>query len=197
MKIKICGLTRPQDAILAHELGATELGFIFCESPRRVTVLEVEKILSHLPKSVNTVGVFKDSPLKVIIDSIDHLSLRSIQLHGNESVAFVQELKQKRPAIMIIKAILEKNGAFLQDHAAFDQIDFLLFDSAEKKLLSSEVETTKPFFLAGSLNNQNVRSMIQKYRPQGVDVSSGIESSPGIKDEFFMRDFFSAIKGII
>jgi phosphoribosylanthranilate isomerase len=197
--VKICGLTRVQDAELAAALGARALGFVFWpESPRAVTAANARKLVERLPPNVKKVGVFVNEPIERVRDIVDEVGLDFAQLHGDESPEYCQQLGRK-----VIKAVgTQVNGD--ATFAAFDSSVLLLVDAHDPAArggtgrtvdwdAARAVAAERPTILAGGLNAANVRLAIRSVRPYGIDVSSGVESAPGIKDPAKLRSFFEAL----
>jgi phosphoribosylanthranilate isomerase len=179
MKVKICGITRAEDAELAIELGAHYLGFIFVtESPRYV---------AHPPstRGVQRVGVFRNASRDEILRTVESARLDLVQIHGPIVDAGV-------PAIHAFKV-----GDTLPDTTS--HADYVLFDTGGGTgrtfdwSLLDDYPRTKPFFLAGGLTPDNVAEAIARTRPFAVDVASGVERAPGIKDAEKMKRLFEAI----
>jgi len=201
MRIKICGITRSQDAKLAISLGATELGFIFAPSPRKMTSEQARNIRSELPLAAKVIGVFVNEKMSVILEVAQNVSLQGIQLHGLETPADIAFLKQERPDLIIMKSIGVDGDRFSLDATKYDACDSLVFDSAgshlksqERTSIESEINYSRKFYLAGGLNPKNILNQINKYKPYGIDLSSGVESAPGIKDEGLLEELFLNLK---
>jgi phosphoribosylanthranilate isomerase len=199
MFVKICGITRAQDAELAVGLGAHALGFVFWpNSPRSVDRNVAKAIAAAVPNHVKKVGVFVDQPALEIARTMDDVGLDIAQLHGNETADFC-----RRVGRTVIKAIaLPDNGGI--DFAAFDPDVLLLVDAHDTERrggtgktvnwdTARDIAATRPTILAGGLNAANVKLAIRSVRPYGIDVSSGVESSPGVKDATRLRSFFEAL----
>ncbi len=197
--VKICGLTRVQDAELAAALGARALGFVFWpESPRAVTAANARRLVERIPPNVKKVGVFVNEPIERVREIVDEVGLDFAQLHGDESPEYCQQLGRK-----VIKAVgMHANGDSAL--AAFDSSVLLLVDAHDPAARGGTGRTVdwdaaralaaeRPTILAGGLNAANVRLAIRSVRPYGVDVSSGVESAPGIKDPAKLRSFFEAL----
>lgn len=201
MRVKICGLTRIQDAELALQLGATELGFVFAASPRMVSVEMAKGMRSILPIAANVIGVFSNEKMERVLEVVQNISLQGVQLHGQETPEEVAFLKQKCPDLIIMKAIGVSGNKFSLDASRYAFCDSLIFDSAgshfkpeERTSIESEINYSGPFYLAGGLNPKNVLTQINKYRPFGIDLSSGVETSPGIKDSDLLKELFLNLK---
>jgi phosphoribosylanthranilate isomerase len=197
--VKICGITRPQDAELAAGLGASGLGFVFWpDSPRYITPQLAKSIASNVPATVLKVGVFVDQPAEEVAGIMDEVGLDVAQLHGRESPEYCGGLNRK-----IFKAIsVSGNGSLnLADFAPdvvllVDADDPVRFGGTGKTVdwdSAREIAATRPTILAGGLNATNVKLAIRSVRPYGVDVSSGVESAPGVKDPNRLRTFFEAL----
>ena len=195
MRVKICGLTQVQQAIEITNLGANSIGFICVErSPRYISPLKIKEIAISLPASVDKVGVFADCSLKDISQVVETARLTSVQLHGAESPEFCDRLRQALPQIESIKAFRIKTSASLQDTIAYwDRVDTLLLDAYHPQMLGGtghtidwqnlqQFEPTIPWMLAGGLNPDNINDALSQLQPDGIDLSSGVERSPGDKD---------------
>ncbi len=199
--VKICGITNPDDALAAAEAGADALGFIFYKkSPRAVTPAVAKEIISVLPPFITTVGVFVNEEAKMLRDIMDTCGLALAQLHGEESAAYCLELA--RP---VVKAIRVKDRTSLLALAEFQgraNVRGFLLDSYSTEAyggtgitadwsLAAELARSVRVILAGGLTPDNVGEAVQRVRPYGVDVSSGVEASLGKKDHAKVRAFIS------
>jgi phosphoribosylanthranilate isomerase len=202
MRVKICGITNKEDALMAADLGADALGFIFAKgSPRTITPDMARNIIDELPPFTVPVGVFVDSPVEEILSIIEHTGIGCVQLHGNESPSECTKIN-----VPVIKAF--------RVHEHF-QADTLLQFSAAAYLLDTYVEgvaggTGKTFdwntavtaktygriILAGGLTPENINGAITKVRPYGIDISSGVESVPGKKDKRKLQQLFAALHSV-
>jgi phosphoribosylanthranilate isomerase len=207
--VKICGITRAQDAELAVGLGAHALGFVFWPgSPRRIDPQAAKTIAAGVPAGVAKVGVFVDETAAEIARVMDEVGLDVAQLHGHESPEFCRELMAQLKVngagtARVIKAIGLKNGGEV-NVGDFDSDIVLLLDAHDPERrggtgktvnwdVARDIAATRPAILAGGLNAANIKLAIRSVRPYGIDVSSGVESSPGIKDPNRMRSFFEAL----
>ena len=194
MFVKICGITRLQDALCAVEHGADAIGFIFAESKRKVSISTVSQIVEQLPKNFLTIGVFRDQKPQQIIETIREAGLVGAQLHGQESV---QEVAQ---VASVIKFVVKSVVAGSVDAKNADQFatEMIMVDSANPGsgtnydlTLLRELPPSVRLILSGGLTVANVAPSIKTASPWGVDVSSGVESTPGIKDYSKIRDFIA------
>jgi len=200
MVVKICGITRLEDAEAAVALGATALGFVFWpESPRFVEPEQARAIVAALPPFVTTIGVFVDQSARLVNGVAARVGLAAVQLHGDEPVAYLDDVD--RP---VVKAFAV--GEQTRDEAA-DQwparVRLLLdvHDPAKRGGTGQPIDWTRaaavsarrPVLLAGGLRPENVVEAIQRVRPFGIDVSSGVESAPGIKDHARLEALFRAL----
>jgi phosphoribosylanthranilate isomerase len=204
IKVKICGITNPIDAQTAVEAGADALGFLcYRQSPRYVGPDIIRRIVADLPPFVLPVGVFVNEEPKVIRDLMDACGLTIAQLHGDESAAYCEALG--RPVLRAIR--LRDRGSLLQlaeyrGRAAVRGfvIDAYATDSyggtgqVVDWSLAAEAAKAAHVLLAGGLTPHNVAEAIGKVWPYGVDVSSGVEASPGRKDPEKLRAFVRAAK---
>ncbi len=194
MFIKICGITNEQDALLAVALGADALGFVFAPSPRQVAPSKVREIVRRLPSEIVTVGVFRDELPKRINDIMQEAHLQGAQLHGHESLLITSEVSES--VRFSIKAVV----AGSPDAARADEFvcDAILVDGLSPGSgevfdwqLMNEIPLGLRLILSGGLHPENVGEGIDRLRPWGVDVSSGVEKSHGLKDPIKMRQFIA------
>ena len=200
VKVKVCGMTSLKDALVAVEEGADAVGFIFYKkSPRSVTMKIVREIVLELPPFVDTVGVFVDESAVQINKIADYCNLDIIQLHGDESPAFCKRMRRR-----VIKAFRVKNLQSVKKLSSFQVSGFLL-DTFSENLhggtgkvfdwnLVLPAKKFGPVIMAGGLTPNNVQQAVRQVRPYGVDVCSGVESEPGIKDHKKVRAFLKNAK---
>ena len=200
VKVKVCGMTSLKDALVAVEVGADAVGFIFYKkSPRSVTMKTVREIVLELPPFVDTVGVFVDETAEQINKIADYCNLDIIQLHGDESPTFCKKIRRK-----VIKAFRIKDMQSVKKISSFQVSGFLL-DTFSENLhggtgkvfdwnLALPAKKFGPVIMAGGLTPNNVQQAVRQIRPYGVDVCSGVESEPGIKDHKKVRAFLNNAK---
>ncbi|HEY2375393.1 MAG TPA: phosphoribosylanthranilate isomerase [Gemmatimonadaceae bacterium] len=209
-EIKFCGMTRAEDAREAARLGAAFVGVIFAGGPRQVTIDRAAVVLGELPRSVRRVGVFSSEHGEIIGDSARQLGLHVVQLHGDCDAHDVETLRRRfRGAVW---AVLRIADGRVPARAAelFDTADAVLLDAKVPGKLGgtgvtlpwsdlpeqlSRLRTlgNAKLALAGGLRPENVMEAIRLLRPEIVDVSSGVETAPGIKDHARMRAFRDAV----
>ena len=200
VKVKICGMTNLKDVKVAVDGGVDAVGFIFYKkSPRSVTMQAVREIVLELPPFVDSVGVFVNETAEQINKIADHCKLDRVQLHGDESPAFCKKIRRR-----VIKAIRVKDIQSLKKLSDYPVSSFLLDTFSEDQYggtgkvfdwnLAYPAKKYGPIILAGGLTPNNVRQAIQRIRPYGVDVCSGVESQPGIKDHKKMKAFLKNVK---
>jgi phosphoribosylanthranilate isomerase len=196
--IKICGVTRAEDGACAAELGATHVGLNFWPGSRRcVTVERAAAIAAALPAGVIKVGVFVDAPAEAIEDTVAAVGLDRVQLHGAEDPDFC-----RRFGARAIRAVRVAGPADLMALVRYD-VELFLLDAAapgagrpfDWSLARAAHVHRRPFFLAGGLTPDNVADAVRAVAPFGVDVASGVESAPGIKDASRLRRFIAAVRG--
>lgn len=203
-RVKICGITNADDAAVAVEEGADALGFIFYRnSPRYVEPSVAKAIIATLPAFVTPVGVFVNEDCRTVRSIIDQCGIHFAQLHGDETIAYCEELA--RP---ILKALRLKDRGSLLALAEFQGQGgvrgFVLDSFSDKQYggtgsqadwgLAAEAAEAATVLLAGGLTPENVVQAIKSVRPYGVDVSSGVESVPGKKDHQKVRTFLEAVR---
>jgi len=201
-KIKICGITRTEDALAAAGHGADFLGFIFVPStPRYVLPERAAEIAAAVRERGNApkfVGVFRDASTDYIRTIAELVGLDVVQLHGGESDDDIREL-----AIPAVKTLRIRDA--LPETRATPSAAWLLFDTYDERRaggtgrsfdwgLLTTYERSKPFFLSGGLGPDNVAAAIALVRPDAVDVGSGVEESPGVKDHGKLRRLFERIR---
>jgi phosphoribosylanthranilate isomerase len=185
MWVKICGITRHEDAVTARDLGADALGFVFTRSPRRVDRAWVEPWIGSVG-GVEKVAVFTDEGADEILRTCEGLGIDTLQLHAAPSPEHEGLARRFR----IIYAMREYDPGLMPGFACRILIDA----SRGTGERSPWVERCFPYILAGGLNPDNVREAILAGRPAGVDVSSGVESAPGIKDPLKVERFIQEAK---
>lgn len=195
MRVKICGITQPQQSIAIASLGATALGFICVPtSPRYVTIEQIQAAVAQLPSKIDRIGVFANTSITEISQTVMKSGLNGVQLHGDESPEFCYQLRQSLPQVEIIKAMRVRNLEHLQTAANYTKfVDTLLLDAYHPQHLGGTGQTldwqilqefspTCPWFLAGGLTPDNILDALSQVKPNGIDLSSGVERSPGDKD---------------
>ena len=201
-QVKICGITRIEDAAACVELGADALGFVFFpKSPRNVSDETARDIIRQLPGTVDKVGVFVNASFSGIMKKVDTCGLTVVQLHGQEPPDLVGRLVAKK--LLVVKALFSKKTPFLADASKYQASAYLVecgkgvlpggnalaWNWAEARELSIHF----PLILAGGLTPENVGRAILDAQPHAVDVSSGVELRPGIKDEQKISLFLKAV----
>ncbi len=196
--LKVCGITREEDAFTACELGYGAVGFVFAPSPRRVSPERALEICSSLPPSILRVGVFSGEKHEVIRNIVDLCGLDLVQLHGGEGPGAVRSFGGRA-----IAALRPRSPGDLERIADYRGVFAVLLDTWDPVLsggtgktcdweLAALAARSSRVILAGGLNPANVGDAVRKVRPFGVDISSGVEASPGIKDRALLRDFARA-----
>lgn len=209
MRVKICGITQPQQGQAIAALGATALGFICVErSPRYVDAQQVQKIIQTLPITVDYIGVFANASLTELKEVLKVAPLTAIQLHGDETPAFCAQVKQLFPHLEIIKAFRIKTVESLSIIPKYvEMIDTLLLDAYHPQQLGGTGQTLnwdiledfcpgRPWFLAGGLTPDNILQALDNLTPDGIDLSSGVERSPGDKDMSKVAQLFQQLSTI-
>ncbi len=203
MRVKICGFTRQADVAVAVSLGVDAIGLVFADSPRRVTLEAARQMVRIIPPFVTRVGVFVNVERAEVLGVARELRLDCIQLHGDESPEYCMSLD--RPVIKAVRP--GPGGRSLSDLVSRYKavVDGILLDSYDphryggtgRPLCWEELRRFKagvPILLSGGLRCDNVGKAIGMVRPWGVDVSSGVESAPGIKDAGLMKQFLKAAR---
>jgi phosphoribosylanthranilate isomerase len=208
-RVKICGITRLNDAELAVELGAWAVGMVFYKSsPRSCSLAEGQLITAALRRRVELCGVFVNARMEEIVEVSEQLGLTLLQLHGDEGPSFCGEAA-RRTGARVVKALQVSGPGDIRDAARF-HTDFHLLDARSAvsgreglrggtgetfdwRLLAGRRSKT-PLILSGGLDPENVTEAIERVRPFAVDSASGTERAPGRKDPARLRDFFAAVE---
>ena len=201
-QVKICGLTRVDEAVKCAELGPDAIGLVFFEkSPRNVTMEQAKKISLSLPKNISTIGVFVDKPFGHIMERVEKCALNGVQLHGMENPDLVRKLIEQD--LIVIKCLYLDSRPFLKEASRYNATGYLV--ECAKGVLpggnalswnwsrAEEFGKKHPFILAGGLCPENISSAIDKSRPHAVDISSGVEKEPGRKDITKIKAFIKAV----
>ena len=210
-KVKFCGMTRPQDAALAGEIGASYVGVVFADGPRRVTPAQGRAILDAAGNKVKRVGVFGTNSPEEIGKASEEARLDVVQLHADPTIADVRAVRRKFGGE--VWAAIRIAGAHIppESESLFTTADAIVLDARSERRLGGTGEAlpwndleldlardrgSAAVVLAGGLKPGNVASAVRTLAPDVVDVSSGVESSPGVKDPWLMREFFAAASGL-
>lgn len=201
MFIKICGITRLADAELAAELGATALGFVFWpESPRFIDPHRARTIVRRLPPGVTAVGVFVNQPVEYIRGVAALVRLGAVQLHGDESAAYVDQLRDR-----VIRAVALDGESSETMAAALPSHVTVLLDAHDPRRrggtgrtidwdAAARIARQRRTILSGGLRAETVQEAVARVRPYGVDVSSGVEAEPGVKDPARVQAFIESAR---
>jgi phosphoribosylanthranilate isomerase len=204
VKVKICGITSEEDALMAVKEGADALGFVFYkDSPRYVLPALVRKITQSLPPFVATVGVFVDEDIAKVLSIVNFCRLSGVQLHGEEPPFYCEKIEAK-----IIKGFRLKNSSVLEKIRNYPKISAVLLDSYDEelpggtgkpldlKLAAKAADLGLPVIAAGGIAKNNVRKVVSKLKPYAIDVCSSLESEPGKKDPAKVADFFKVVRSL-
>jgi phosphoribosylanthranilate isomerase len=206
-KVKICGVTRLGDAERAVELGAWAIGLNHWEqSPRRCDPARAAEIGQALKRRCEVAGVFVNPSLDEVAEAVENESLTMVQLHGDEGPSFCDEVA-RRTGAKVIKALRVRSAADVKAAESF-RTDFHMFDAHQAGRpggtgesfdweLAAGRRSKVPLILAGGLRPENVAEAISVVRPFAVDVASGVESEPGIKDPALLEALFGAVRGAV
>ena len=201
MKVKVCGITRLSDALLASDFGASALGFVFWErSTRAVDPESAARIAGRIPADVAPVGVFVDASPAWVRSVVRRVGLAAVQLHGGEAVEDWRGLPAR-----VIKALVVRSQSDVEAALRLPAHVTVLLDGHDPVrrggtgrtvdwTLAAAVARRRRTFLAGGLRPENVSAAIAAVGPYGVDASSGLEASPGVKEPARLRAFFAAVR---
>ena len=211
-EIKFCGMTRAEDVAAAVQLGASHIGVIFAGGPRMVSPSAAAELIRPVPRHVGRVGVFDTRPAAEIAATARAIGLSAVQLHGDPDTATIDALRRDFDGA--VWAVLRVAGAELpaRAEALFESADAVVLDALVAGRLGgtgvtlpwqtlaaplARVRHGARLVLAGGLRFENVGAAIEALHPDVVDVSSGVESAPGVKDHNRMRAFRDAVRGAI
>jgi len=205
-RVKMCGTTRLEDALFAVQQGVDALGFIFYEkSPRNIKIHHAEKIITCLPPFVDRVGVFVNEKTEKVCKA-SRTGLSALQLHGTETVEYCREVRKLLPHCTLIKAFRVGSESCADDFAPYAGIvDAFLLDTYVKGekggtgevfdwSILDRLKLDKPFILAGGLTPDNTKDAVQAVSPYAVDINSGVEVSPGVKDHIKLRALIDSLR---
>jgi phosphoribosylanthranilate isomerase len=202
-RVKICGITRPEDAAAAVRLGAAAVGFVFwAGSPRRIAPADAMAIGRTLSGGVVRVGVFVDASPAKVADTVREAGLDAVQLHGAEEVSRYASVPAR-----LIKAVRLETADDVERAARLPQQVTLLVDAIDTRryggtgrvadwTLARQLSAARPILLAGGISAENIRDAVMQVRPWGVDVSSSVETSPGIKSVDRLTALFATLRDL-
>ncbi len=199
-KIKICGITNISDALLACKLGADAIGFVFAKSPRKISIETAKKIILKMPPFVSKVGVFSKQDVEFINNAVKKCRLDYVQLHGDETADFCRKINAN--VIKAFRVFKGFNVDLLKDFKDF----YILLDTFSNEVYGGTGTTfdwnvalkakkiCKNLILSGGLNEKNLSKALKIVRPWAVDLSSGVEISPGKKSAEKLKKVISIVK---
>ena len=201
IRTKICGITRVDDAVAAAQAGVDAIGLVFyAKSPRAVNIAQAQRIIAALPPFVSSVGLFVNAPRAEIERLLNELPIDVLQFHGDETPAECEGFS--RPYYRALR--MQPGVDIAQQAAQYASAQGILLDAWVPGIPGGTGECfdwaaipddlAKPLILAGGLNADNVTQAMQQVRPWAVDISGGVEASPGIKDAAKMRKFLYAVQ---
>lgn len=203
MKIKMCGLRRPDDIIYANEYLPDYIGFVFAESRRKVSGEEAKNLGAQLDPFIKKVGVFVNEPLRSLISISEEAGLDIIQLHGDEGEEYIKEVKHetgkelwKAVRVRMVKDIQEAQR-LPADKLLLDSFSEESYGGTGKVMdfaVLDQADIRKPYFIAGGLTVENLPEILKKAEPYGIDISSGIETE-GVKDREKMLKVIQCVRG--
>lgn len=197
MFVKVCAMVRPEDAVAAVDAGADAVGVIFAPSTRRVTPEQAREVVEAVGGRALVVGVFRDHLADEVIEIVDDVRLDVAQLHGSETPTTTRRVHDRVPIVFRAMAAGDPQLASIDEHAA----DVVLLDAPTPGggvpfdwSLVGDLGRRHRLLLAGGLRPENVAEAIAAVRPWGVDVASGVEISPGVKDHDAIRRFVATAR---
>ena len=204
--VKVCGLTRPDEAAACADLGADAIGLVFYpQSPRNVTTVQARDICRALPRSIITTGVFVDASFAFIMEQVNACALKAVQLHGNETPEMVERLKDE--GLLVFKALFAGKVPHLDIAHQYRDASAILVEYGKGALPGGNAETwdwgiaketgkDQKLIVAGGITPENVAEVISATNAWAVDVSSGVESSPGRKDTDRVKALIHAVRKV-
>ncbi|WP_019887206.1 phosphoribosylanthranilate isomerase [Streptomyces purpureus] len=195
--VKVCGLRTERDVDTAVEAGADAIGFVFAESPRRIDAATARRLAERVPEGILTVGVFRNQPIEDVRELLEATGMRAMQLHGDEDLAFYDALRPAGRTLIrgvAVRGEVPRHGERGEDILLLDAPvpgAGEVWDHSGKRL----PEPGQAWLLAGGLDPRNVAGAVRAVRPWGVDVSSGIEVSRGVKSPDLIESFIRAARG--
>jgi phosphoribosylanthranilate isomerase len=204
-RVKVCGITRLEDAHLAADAGAWAIGMIFVpDTPRVIEIGAAREIGRALQRRLEVTGVFVNAAIDEVVAVADACALTMVQLHGDEGPAYCREVA-RRAGTKVMKAVRAKDATAVRHLSSYREVDLHLLDSYVDGRLGGTGETfpwelarhhvgAVPFVLSGGLNPDNVGEAITQVHPFAVDTASGTEASPGVKDPAKVTAFFRAVE---
>lgn len=201
-KIKICGLSRPEDILAVNEYLPDYIGFVFSKSRRRVTAEQAHRLKEKLSPKIEAAGVFVNEPVSFIAGLVEKGIIDLVQLHGDEDEAYIQSLKQEL-SCPIIKAVRVQSKEQIIEAQRLP-CDYLLYDTYSKNAYGGTgdrfswdmipKDMSMPFFLSGGINESNAPQAVKEVRPYCIDVSSGVETDGG-KDKEKIKQIINIVRG--
>jgi phosphoribosylanthranilate isomerase len=203
-------MTRPQDAAIGAEIGASYIGVVFADGPRRVNAAQAKKIFEAAGKRVKHVGVFGTNDPDEIARTLGETHVDIVQLHNDPTTSDLQAIRGRFKGEVWTAIRISGSHIRRESEVLFDSADAVVLDARSEKQLGGTGQAlpwnelavdlardrgSSAVVLAGGLKPGNVGSAIRTLAPDVVDVSSGIESAPGIKDPWLMREFYAAVSG--
>jgi len=195
--VKICGITSEADALLAAAMGADAVGFVFAPSPRQVSAQAVRRIVDRVPKEILTVGVFRNEAPQRVVEITNSIGLHAVQLHGNETAEDTRWVAERVP--LTIKAFpaghrnIDRLGSYGASYVMVDAESPGSGEVFDWRLAEGVVDPAR-LIVSGGLHAGNVADAIEHLHPFGVDTSTGVEASPGVKDPRKVRAFVVAAR---
>ncbi|MBD2090395.1 phosphoribosylanthranilate isomerase [Microcoleus sp. FACHB-1515] len=206
MRVKICGVTRIDQAQAIAQTGADAIGFMCVpQSPRYISPAQIRSITEQLELPIDPVGVFANDSIDSIVSIVEQTNLNVVQLHGSETPEFCEKLRLHLPDIELIKAFRIRTFDQLAEiHHYQACVDTYLLDAYVPHALGGtghtidwqilqEVEFDRPWFLAGGITPDNVLTALSLLKPNGIDLSSGVETAPGNKDIAKVKQLFEQL----
>ncbi|MBO8131205.1 MAG: phosphoribosylanthranilate isomerase [Candidatus Marinimicrobia bacterium] len=198
IRVKICGITNTGDALIAAKYGADAIGLIFAESKRKVSIDTAREIISSIPPFVITVAVLMDNSYNFIEKLLKKVPVDILQFHGEETPELCESFNKRY--IKRLKITNETSPDDIKEFAKkYNSASMILLDPGTGSGIKFKWEMLKniegDYIIAGGLNPENVVELLKIYKPYAVDVSSGVESKPGKKDEKLVKNFIQNVKG--
>lgn len=194
--VKICGLTNLEDVEKCVNLGASFLGFIFAQSPRRISIETAKEIIPALPKTIKTIAVFKNNSLLYVSNILERIKFDLVQLQGNESFGYISKIN--RPIIKVFNLIEEEVEIQIRKYKGVIPLLEFPKDKNKEEYISraKKIAARQLIMIAGGIKEENARSIIEEVKPWCIDICSGVEKEIGKKDHQKLENLFKIIEEI-
>lgn len=192
--IKICGITNIADAIKCVELGVNFIGFIFTDSPRRISMEKATEIINKIPKKIKKVAVFRNNPIDYVLTAINNVDIDLVQLHGNEGIGYINLINI--PVIKSFDMTEEMVSEKVRKYkGCVPLLDLPKCPEEEFRIeVAASISQRQPIMVAGKITLENVKRIVSEVQPMAIDICSSVEKEKGIKDHILLEQLIKEIK---